>query len=124
MNFFDKNYDIDNLYPTENGFKIKQVVWDKIYKKEMDTVRSFIKSNHDELLKSINNKLISDMWNKYCIGSMSKWEMDSVSCYFHNHELENINHSRYGIVDYFDLPENPQIDRVLPIKGKEVPILK
>ena len=124
MNFFDKNYDIDNLYPTENGFKIKQVVWDKIYKKEMDTVRSFIKSNHDELLKSINNKLISDMWNKYCIGSMSKWEMDSVSCYFHNHELENINHSRYGIVDYFDLPENPQIDRVLPIKGKEVPIFK
>lgn len=124
MNFFDKNYDIDNLYPTENGFKIKQAVWDKIYKKEMDTVRSFIKSNHDELLKSINNKLISDMWNKYCIGSMSKWEMDSVSCYFHNHELENINYSRYGIVDYFDLPENPQIDRVLPIKGKEVPIFK
>ena len=76
MNFFDKNYDIDNLYPTENGFKIKQTVWDKIYKKEMDTVRSFIKSNHDELLKSINNKLIYDMWNKYCIGSMSKWEMD------------------------------------------------
>lgn len=122
--FLDKNYTIDELYPTENGMKIKQTVWDKIYKKEMNAVRAFIKINHDELLNSINNKLISNMWNKYCLGSLSKWEMDSVSCYFHSHELKNINFDRYEIVDYFDLPENPEIDRIIPIKGKEVPLFK
>lgn len=122
--FLDKNYSIDELYPTENGMKIKQTTWDKIYKKEMDTARAFIKENHDSLLDSINNKLISDMWNKYCLGSLSKWEMDSVSCYFHNHELENTYLDKYEIVDYFDLPENPEIDRVIKIKGKEVPLFK
>ena len=124
LDFLDKNYTIDELYPTENGMKIKQTVWDKIYKKEMDAVRSFIKINHDELLNSINNKLISNMWDKYCLGSLSKWEMDSVSCYFHSHELKNINFDKYEIVDYFDLPENPEIDRIIPIKGKEVPLFK
>lgn len=122
--FLDKNYSIDELYPTENGMKIKQTTWDKIYKKEMDAVRSFIKEHHDELLDSINNKLISDMWNKYCLGSLSKWEMDAVSCYFHDHELKNANLDNYEVVDYFDLPENPEIDRVIPIKGKQVPLFK
>lgn len=124
LDFLDKNYSIDELYPTENGMKIKQTTWDKIYKKEMDAVRAFIKEHHDELLDSINNKLISDMWNKYCLGSLSKWEMDAVSCYFHNHELENANLDNYEVVDYFDLPENPEIDRVIPIKGKQVPLFK
>ena len=122
--FLDKNYSIDELYPTENGMKIKQTTWDKIYKKEMDAVRSFIKEHHDELLDSMNNKLISDMWNKYCLGSLSKWEMDAVSCYFHDHELKNANLDNYGVVDYFDLPENPEIDRIIPIKGKQVPLFK
>ena len=122
--FLEENYSIDDLYPTENGFRIKQVVWDKIYKKEMDKVRNFIKDNQNNLLEKINNKLIYDMWNKYCEGSLSKWEMDSVSCYFHKHELENMNFSKYKIMDYFDLSENPEIDRIIPIKGKEVPLFK
>ena len=90
----------------------------------MDKVRDFIKDNQNNLLEKINNKLIYDMWNKYCEGSLSKWEMDSVSCYFHKHELENMDFSKYKIVDYFDLSENPEIDRIIPIKGKEVPLFK
>ncbi len=124
LSFLDENYSIDELYPAEDGMKIKQVTWDKIYKKEMDAVRAFIKENQDSLLSSINNKLISDMWNKYCLGSLSKWEMDAVSCYFHQHELEKINFDKYGIVDYFNLPENPDIDRIITIKGKEIPLFK
>ena len=59
----------------------------------MDKMRDYIKANHDFLLNSINNKLINDLWDKYCLGSISKWEMDSASCYFHNHELYNIKNS-------------------------------
>ena len=124
LNFYEQYYDMDNLYPIDNNMKIKQVVWDKIYKKEMDSVRSYIKTNHNDLLNSINNRLIYDMWDKYCLGSLSKWEMDSVSCYFHKHELAGIELDQYGVVNYFDLPENPQIERIIPIKGKEVPLFK
>ena len=31
---------------------------------------------------------------------------------------------RYELTDFFDLPEDPIVDRVIPIKGKQVPILK
>ena len=124
LNFYEQYYDMDNLYPIDNNMKIKQVVWDKIYKKEMDSVRSYIKTNHNDLLNSINNRLIYDMWDKYCLGSLSKWEMDSVSCYFHKHELDGIELNQYGVVNYFDLPENPEIERIIPIKGKEVPLFK
>ena len=64
------------------------------------------------------------MWNKYCSGNISKWEMDSISCYFHEHELEEVNEQDYGFIDFFDLPENPEIERVVPIKGKQVPLFK
>lgn len=127
MNFFDKHFDIDNLIPTddsESGFMVKQVVWDKIYKKYMDRIRLFVKEHNSELLEKVNNKLMEDMWDKYCLGSISKWEMDSVSCYFHEHELENVNEYYYECSNFFELPEEPEIDRIIPIKGKQVPLFK
>jgi DNA polymerase-3 subunit alpha len=50
--------------------------------------------------------------------------MDSVSFYSHNHELEYVDLDRYGFSDFWDLPEEPEIERVIPIKGKYVPILR
>ena len=97
---------------------------DKIYKMKMDKVRSYIKAHHDEMLIDLNNRLISEMWNKYCLGDLSKWEMDAVSCYFHEHELSKVQQYRYDISDYFDMPENPEIEKVIPINGKQVPIFK
>ena len=127
MAFFDKHFDVDNLIPVnEEGaqFAIKQTVWDKIYTKKMDKVRAFIKSHYDELLAAMNNRLIKDLWDKYCSGNISKWEMDSVSYYSHDHELKNVDEYMYGFVDFFDLPENPDIDKIITIKGKQVPLFK
>lgn len=124
MNFYEKHFDVDLLTPYEEGFVIKQTVWDKIYKTKMDKVRNYIKAHHDEMLIDLNNRLISEMWNKYCLGDLSKWEMDAVSCYFHEHELSKVQQYRYDISDYFDMPENPEIEKVIPINGKQVPIFK
>ena len=125
--FFDKNFNIDKLTPTEiseSGFMIKQSVWDTIYKHQMDIIRPFVKEHNAELLEAVNNKLISDLWNKYCSGNISKWEMDSISCYFHDHELSKVEERLHGFSDFFDLPENPEIDKIVPIKGKQVPLFK
>lgn len=124
LSFLDENYDIDNLIPTNTGMKIKQVVWDKIYKKEMEPVRVYIKQNAETLLSSINQRQFEEIWNKYCIGSISSWEMSSASCYFHKHELEGTDLKKYGIVDYQMLPESPSIDKIINIKGKAIPIFK
>ena len=124
--FYSTHFNIDNLIPadTESGFKIKQTVWDNIYQRHMDKIRPWVKSHAPELLVQVNDRLTRDTWEKYCLGSMSKWEMDSVSFYSHEHELENVNVDDYGFSDFFDLPEEPEIDRVIPIKGKMVPILR
>ena len=125
LNFLEKNFDIDMLAPcdeTESGFKVKQATWDNIYQKQMDIIRPFIKKNNAALLEAVNNRLISDVWNKYCLGNLSKWEMDSVSFYSHEHELSQVDLESYGIVNYFDLSETPDVERVIPIKGKQVPI--
>lgn len=125
--FIEKYFDIDKAIPdglTESGFKIRQDVWDKIYQNQMDIIRPYIKKNHDYLLKSVNDRLTADVWNKYCLGDYSKWEMDSVSFYSHEHELSGIDNELYLIDNFFDLSEIPEVERVIPIKGKQVPIFR
>ena len=127
FNFYSAHFDIDKLLPceeTESGFKIRQTVWDNYYQKHMSIIRPYVQKHAAELLVSVNERLMSETWNKYCLGSLSKWEMDSVSFYSHEHELKYVDMDRYELTDFFDLPEEPIVDRVIPIKGKQVPILK
>lgn len=127
MTFFDKNFSIDKLIEdarAESGFGIKQATWKKIYDEVMDRIRPYVKENNQKLLTSVNTRLTEDIWNKYCLGNMSKWEMDSVSCYFHEHELARVDNAYYGFSNFFDLSEEPEIERVFEIKGKRVPIFK
>ena len=124
--FYEKNFDVDKLvsFDSESGFAIEQTKWDTIYKKQQDIIRPYIKENSEKLLKAVNNRIIQDLWNKYCDGSISKWEMDSISCYIHKHELAYINRHKYGIDNFFDLDEKPVVERLIPIKGKMIPIFK
>lgn len=127
FNFYEKNFDIDLLEvceSAESGFKIKQTIWDKKYQSHMDIIRPYVQKNNKQLLEAVNNKLIEEKWNKYCLGSLSKWEMDSVSFYYHPHELSKVNLSKYDCSDFFKLPETPEIERIIPIKGKQVPLFK
>ena len=125
--FYSQHFDMDKVEPcedTESGFKIKQVTWDNYYQKHMSIIRPYVQKHAAQLLVLVNNRLMGDTWNKYCTGSLSKWEMDSVSFYSHDHELVDLDMDRYELTDFFDLPEDPIVDRVIPIKGKQVPLLK
>ena len=127
FNFYEKNFDIDSLEvceDSESGFKIKQTIWDKKYQFHMNIIRPYIQKNNKQLLEAVNNKLTEQMWNKYCIGSLSKWEMDSISFYSHPHELSKVDLKRYNCTNFFRLSETPEIDRIVPIKGKQVPLFK
>ena len=125
--FYEKNCDMDLLIQTdetESGFKIEQKKWDKIYKKYMTVISDYIKKNLSQLLKTVNDKLTFDIWHKYCEGTISKWEMDSISCYIHPHELYRADLEQYGIDEFEFLPRTPEIDRYIPIKGKQIPLFK
>ena len=129
FSFYEKNFDLDLLVlddSTESGFKIKQTDWDKIYKKQMDIIRPYIKEHNQELLEAVNSRLVQDMWDKYCKGNISSWEMDAISCYIHRHELAHLRNDAYGFVDYKKLPEEPEVSYEFRSKqtGKKVPLFK
>ena len=109
---------------SESGFLVLQTDWDKIWKKQQDILRPWVKEHSEELRDEVNQRSFNDLWKKYADGTVSKWEMDSVSYYSHPHELAKVNQAIYGFADYFKLPESPTIENVLKIKGKDVPIFK
>ena len=127
LHFYEQHFDMDKLVPSTNGqtnFMIKQTDWDKVYKHHQDVIRPFIKKNEEELKQQVNSILFNDMWSKYAEGNLSKWEMDSVSFYSHEHELQNVDFFDREVEDFEKLPEQPPVDRVVPIKGKQIPLFK
>lgn len=126
-NFYSAHFNIDKLVVSEcaeSGFKMSVSAWETIYKNSMNKVKPYVQSHSEELLTKVNNRIVSDMWNKYCIGNISKWEMDSLSCYIHEHELANVNIYDYGFSNFNDLSETPQIEKTFFSKGKQVPLFK
>lgn len=127
FNFYSNCFNVDLCVAcndTESGFQIRQADWDKIYQHHMDIIRPFVQKNAPDLLKKVNARLTEDVWNKYCLGSVSKWEMDSISCYIHEHELAVVNNEVYEFSNFKDIPEIPRVERYYPIKGKLIPIFK
>lgn len=127
--FFCEHYDEDMAWYEEDscGRPIKvisQTQWDGIYKKQMDPVRDYLKENKDEMLKQLNNQILLENWNKYCDGTISKWEMDSIGFYYHEHELANVDEYAYHICDFNELSTQPEIDRIIVMQGKEIPMYK
>lgn len=126
--FYENHFDLDSLISdpnAESGFAIKQVTWDKIYKKHMDKIRPWVQKNAPDLLKAINDRLVENITLKYAQGSISQWEMDSISCYIHEHELSDVDYYENDLTNYFRLPDEPEIERIISTKdGKRIPLLK
>jgi DNA polymerase-3 subunit alpha len=124
IRFYSQFFDMDNL-DVINGYTcILQTDWDKIYKKEMDVAREWLKAHHDETLEAFNALLFKDTWDKYAEGSISAWEMQSLCFYYHEHELANVNTRKYGIVNFNDLSREPVVDMFFKKNGKQIPLYK
>ncbi len=124
LTFYSEHYDVEQLDVINGVPCILQTKWDKIYQKEMDAARNWLKNNQTELLAQYNALLFNEAWNKYAIGTVSAWEMESLCFYYHPHELININTFKYGIVNFFDLSYEPEVDYWYKRNNKDLPIFK
>ena len=124
LTFYEEFFDMNDLEVINGQTHIKQTVWEKTYKKVMNAARDYIIKNQESLLKEFNKLLFKEMWEKYAAGSVSAWEMSSLGFYHSEHELKDINTNKYGIVNFFALPEEPRIDYFFKRKGKDLPIFK
>ena len=103
---------------------IQQQVWKKnIYDCFMNNVRNWLKDNQEQALKDYNNALFMEQWNKYIKNNnLSSWEMDSLCFYYHDHELKDMNDSKYGVINFFDYPEEPIVESWWKRGERNIPI--
>lgn len=129
MRFFTNNYNDDVLTDvvindTEQTGLIKQSIWDNTYKKSMDPIRDWMKANQQDILCKLNNKLLELVAEKYTEGSISKWEMDSLGFYYHEHELSNLRNDIYNIDNFFELDEEPEVEYSFGKDDKKINMYK
>ena len=76
------------------------------------------------MLQKYNTVLFKESWDKYAQGNISAWEMEALCFYYHEHELEHINNLKYGLIDFFKLSAEPDVDYFFKRNGKDIPIYK
>lgn len=107
----------------ENEFlEIKR--WDKEYQNWMDIFRSWIAADKETILSNLNGLIFKQEWDKYASGNYSSWEMEAMCFYYHDHELKDVNFNKYGISNFFELPEEPIIDRTFTKGNKTINLFK
>ena len=118
--FYEKTFDgeavIGYNYVT---LEISEKVFTKSYDEMMKPFKELI--NTKEFLKKYNEAQFRKEWYKYAKGSVSKWEMDSISYYEGEHELANVNVEKYNIVNFFELDEEPVVVGYTYFKDKQIP---
>lgn len=103
---------------------ILQTTWDKIYKNHMEPARVYLKEHQEEMLKDFNKVLFIEQWDKYAAGNTSHWEMEAMCFYHGDHELKDVNKTKYGIVDFNSLSSEPVVDYFFKRAGRQIPIYK
>lgn len=120
LSFIENNYlDLFSIVNYDKILNIKQ--WDKIYQKEMDNLREWLKKDGEEVLFKLNEKIFKEDWDKYIKRpNYSSWEMESACLYFHEHELKNINNGKYGLRDFETLPVEPRVAKSFEKGGRTI----
>jgi len=106
MPFFQEYFSESSIVGIKGeNFIISEKKFTKEIEKKIIPLREWF--NKQNVLDLYNSCQFNELWNKYAVGTISKWEMESLSFYYSAHELKNINEEQYGIVNFFDLPEDP-----------------
>ena len=122
--YFSKNFDESVIELVDNKESILISKWERLYDKRIDTLRQWLNKNKDSLLNAINEEAFKEEWDKYALGNLASWEMDSVCLYYSFHELDVINQKKYGIKNFEALPESPVIESTFKYKGRDIPIFE
>lgn len=102
---------------------VKKGSLDREFDKLMQTFKDKTLTSID-LLDKVNEYRFETSWNDNVDGNISKWEMDSLSFYYHDHELANIDKESYSIEDFSELSEIPIVVEKYLYRGKEKPRFK
>lgn len=121
--FYYDNFSSDGIVEHHNNYPvISEKAFKKEYDKKMEGIKEWLSS--PETLKMVNDKLFELEWESNASGTISKWEMDSLSFYYNEHELTHIDKDKYGIEDFNSLSEDPVIAKYYTKNNQQRPIFK
>lgn len=105
--FFKEHFTEDSIVKTQGDYYI---VSEKLFTKEVDNKIQPLKDWFDspDTLNLYNKALYRAVWKKYADGALPSWSMQALSYYDGEHELEYINEELYGVINFFELPEEPE----------------
>ena len=96
----------DNAIWVECGAQTKGS-FEALYKAHTSGITSLLRTS--ELLEGFNMSLFTERKNEHMPGSISSWEMETMCFYYNQHALAHLNREYYNVVDFFDLPEEPEV---------------
>ena len=110
-----------NEYGTlpDNSIYIKQSSFKRVYEDSTKPLFDFFNSDDGRLAyqKLLQDDFKNKLFEKYCSGTPSTWEMETM-CYYHSgHELAMANKQKYNIRNFFELPEDPNNTEYCNIVG-------
>lgn len=103
-------------------YEVDEKMFKRYFDKETKQLKEWLKT--PEAVDRVNRYELNQQWIKYALGSYSSWEMESLSYYFHEHELKNIDKDKYAITAYTDLSEEPVIESTRKWGERDVHIYK
>lgn len=107
INTFDElKEDLEYMYcPNLYCYIVKESAFKKHYNKNIKKLTALL--SNQEVVNNYNQSQFDELNAKYFDGDLSKWEFDSINYYQHEHELNNVNVSKYFIEDFYNLPFDP-----------------
>lgn len=121
-NYYINNFEDESSMIADGSHIIRKTSIETYYKKEMDTIRAYIKNNEPELLSKLNQQAIDTEWQKYGCTSVSEGEMQSMRIYMHGHPLSNVD-TKLILSDYDEIMK-AEMEEPFIIKGKIIPKMK
>lgn len=115
-----KEYDV-----VPAGYTVKPSAFEKKYKEFIAPLMDWFSSEEGRqlLYQAECDAVVQEMWDKYCQGSLSAWEMSSMSFYYSGHELASMQSLAYNLRSFKDLPEELKPIRMKKLKsGKYAPV--
>lgn len=105
--FFAEHFTEDSIVSTDGEF---YVISEKAFEKEVK--KTYIEPliewlNSDDMIGMYNTALRNETYKHYVKCPESHWSFDTLN-FYDKHELSVVNDSDYGIVNFFNQPEDPE----------------
>lgn len=128
--FFENSFSYENTIVNKKGTKVEKVVigehngkllisenaFERQYDEKMLPLTK--KFTDSEFVRKFNQAQFYELWFEHATGTIPRWEMESVSYYSDKHELEDVDYTRYGVSNFFDLDEKPIVTEEYEWRGR------